>query len=79
MASVRKYVAAASAPATQKAYSSDWRQFELWCRKQGLEPLPATPAVVATYVADQADAGKKVATLERALVAISKVTLRQTC
>lgn len=71
-ASVRKYVAAASAPATRKAYSSDWRQFELWCSERGLELLPATPAVVASYVADQADAGKKVSTLERALVAISK-------
>ena len=72
VASVRRYVAAASAPATQKAYTSDWRQFELWCFGQGLEPLPATPTMVATYVADQADAGKKVSTLERALVAIGR-------
>ena len=72
VASVRRYVAAASAPATRKAYTSDWRQFELWCVEQSLEPLPATPAMVATYVADQADAGKKVSTLERALVAISR-------
>ena len=72
VASVRRYVAAASAPATRKAYSSDWRQFELWCFGQGFEALPATPGMVAAYVADQADDGKKVATLERALVAISK-------
>lgn len=72
VASVRKYVAAASAPATRKAYSSDWRQFATWCSERGLHELPATPAVVASYVADQADAGKKVSTLERALVAISK-------
>ena len=72
VASVRRYVAAASAPATRKAYSSDWRQFQIWCSENGLECLMATPATVATYVADQADAGKKVSTLERALVAISK-------
>lgn len=72
VASVRRYVAAASAPATRKAYSSDWRQFQIWCIEQGIEALPATAATVATYVADQADAGKKVSTLERALVAISK-------
>ncbi len=72
VASARRYVAAASAPATRKAYSSDWRQFAIWCSGRGVEALPATPAVVATYVADQADAGKKVSTMERALVAISK-------
>ena len=72
VASVRRYVAAASAPATRKAYSSDWRQFASWCSEHGLESLMATPATVASYVADQADAGKKVSTLERALVAIAK-------
>ena len=72
VASVRRYVAAASAPATRKAYSSDWRQFQLWCSGRSVEALPATPTTVATYVADQADAGKKVSTLDRALVAISK-------
>ena len=70
VASVRKYVAAASAPATRKAYSSDWHQFEKWCQENGQSEK--TPAVVACYVADQADAGKKVATLERALVAIGR-------
>lgn len=70
VASVRKYVAAASAPATRRAYTSDWLQFEKWCQENGQSEK--TPAVVACYVADQADAGKKVATLERALVAIGR-------
>jgi len=70
VASVRRYVAVASAPATRKAYSSDWLQFEKWCQENGQSEK--TPAVVACYVADQADAGKKVATLERALVAIGR-------
>lgn len=69
---VEEYVAAASAPATRRAYSSDWRQFESWCQLQALVPLSAAPAVVACYVADQAGAGKKVSTLERALVAIAR-------
>lgn len=69
---VQEYVAAASAPATRKAYSSDWRQFELWCFSKAFETMPATPGTVACYVADQAGAGKKVATLERALVAIGR-------
>lgn len=65
-------MAAASAPATRRAYTSDWHQFEKWCSEQCVEALPALPATIANYVADQADAGKKVSTLERALVAISK-------
>lgn len=69
---VQDYVAAASAPSTRKAYSSDWRQFESWCSLKSFERLPATAAGMACYVADQAEAGKKVATLERALVAIGR-------
>ena len=72
VANVRKYVAAASAPATRRAYSSDWQQFSQWCFSKSLEALPATSAAIACYVADQADAGKKVSTLERALVAIGR-------
>lgn len=63
LASVPKYVAAASAPATRKAYSGDWRQFQIWCSEQCVEALPALPATIANYIADQADAGKKVAPL----------------
>ena len=69
---VEEYVAAASAPATRRAYSSDWRQFEDWCQARSVASLSATPATVACYVADQAEAGKKVATLQRALVAIGR-------
>ena len=72
VASVRKYVAAASAPATRRAYSSDWQQFSRWCFSKSLETMPAAPGTVACYVADQADNGKKVSTLERALVAIGR-------
>lgn len=69
---VQEYVAAASAPATRRAYSSDWRQFELWCFSKAFETMPAAAGTVACYVVDQAGAGKKVATLERALVAIGR-------
>jgi len=69
---VQNCMAAASAPATRRAYSCDMAQFQKWCHLNGLEALPATPAAVACYVVDQADNGKKVATLERALVAIGR-------
>ena len=69
---VQNYVAAGSAPATRRAYSCDRAQFQKWCLVNALEALPSTPAAVACYVVDQADAGKKVATLERALLAIGR-------
>jgi len=58
------------APATRKAYESDFRIFEKWCVGQGLCALPASPAAVAAFIADQAAAGKKPSTLGRRIAAI---------
>ena len=43
------FVRAAKAPATLKAYSSDWRDFNAWCHGHGLQSLPAAPETVALY------------------------------
>lgn len=66
------YADAASARATRRGYASDLRQFQKWCDAQGLAALPASPATVVLYLTDQADLGKAVATLERALISIRK-------
>jgi site-specific recombinase XerD len=58
------------AAATRRAYASDFRAFVVWCDARGLEPLPATPTVVATFLAAQATAGIKAATLARRAAAI---------
>lgn len=69
---VEFYVNAASSEATRRAYASDMRQFQEWCaNKVVFDSLPATPGAVACYVAELADT-KKVASIERALVAIRK-------
>ena len=39
---------------TVKSYSSDWRDFDLWCQKRGLTTMPADPRSVACYLADRA-------------------------
>jgi hypothetical protein len=36
---------AAKAENSRRAYRSDWRQFERWCRSHGLVYLPATPYI----------------------------------
>ncbi len=55
---------------TLRAYASDWRQFQDWCWGRGLEPLPALPQVVATYLASLARAGRADSTVTRHLAAI---------
>ena len=70
--SVRANIEAAKSENTRRAYSSDWRNFETWCSIADVLPLPATPSTIATYASWMADSGRKVSTLERALVAISQ-------
>lgn len=66
------FVRAAKAPSTLRAYRSDWRDFESWCHRYRLNPLPANPKTVALYIADLA-ACYASATIVRRLTAITKV------
>ena len=59
------------AGSTRRAYFSDFETFRAWCARQGLDPLPATPATVAVYLADLATLGRAPATIERALAGIA--------
>jgi site-specific recombinase XerD len=58
------------APATRKAYSTDFTVFEIWCAERGLASLPALPATVATFLAAQARDSIKTSTLARRVAAI---------
>ena len=63
---VADYVRASVSANTRLAYMSDLRQFELWGGQ-----IPASPEIVASYLASQADT-LSVATLVRRLAAITK-------
>jgi site-specific recombinase XerD len=65
------YTVDARASSTRKAYLTDFASFEAWCTRQTLPSSPATPAVVAVYLAALADAGRKASTIERALAGIA--------
>lgn len=67
----RAYVAAAQSDATRKAYRASWVAFTTWASSNGLVAMPATPETVALYVASLANDGRKAATIDKALVAIS--------
>ena len=47
---VEEYIRASKAPATQRAYLSDWKHFVGWCEKSGFAALPAAPSTVARYI-----------------------------
>lgn len=67
----RGFMEAAKAENSRRAYRSDWRLFEAWCRSHGLVCLPAAPETVALYMTDLA-ADHKPASLQRKLTSITK-------
>jgi len=66
-----EFVRAAKAPATLRAYRSDWTHFRTWCDEHTLCPLPASPKTVALYLSALA-ATHRPATMTRRLTAITK-------
>ena len=70
LASVRAYLEAEKADNTRRAYRADWADFLAWCEKASDEPMPASPTVVARYLAWLADAGLSTSTIERRCAAI---------
>ena len=64
---VQKYIDASQASATKRAYASDLRHFLAHGGS-----VPSTPKRLANYLADSANSGLAVATLERRITAIHK-------
>jgi site-specific recombinase XerD len=67
----REFIRAAKAENSRRAYLSDWRLFEAWCRERRLPSLPATPETVTLYITALA-ANHKPASLQRKLTSITK-------
>jgi site-specific recombinase XerD len=49
---VREFIRASKAQSTIRGYRADWRDFCGWCDSRGLNPLPASPETVASYIAE---------------------------
>jgi site-specific recombinase XerD len=58
------------AAATRRAYRSDFRIFEAWCRGRGVSALPAIPETVAAFLAHDVENGTRPSTLGRRVAAI---------
>jgi site-specific recombinase XerD len=60
---------AEKAPATRRAYASDFRLFRVYCDARGISSLPAAPETVASYIAAEAQTAKP-STIGRRIAAI---------
>lgn len=61
---------ASIAPATRKAYRSDWNDFTTWCSENGHDALPSSPESLSAYIVERS-ATLKASTLKRRLSSIS--------
>lgn len=66
----QEFAALAHAPATARAYKSDWEHFTEWCERMNLAAIPATPGTVAAYLTAHADT-LKISTLTRRISSIA--------
>jgi hypothetical protein len=53
------YACAEKAPATRRAYQSDFALFRSWCETKRVPALPAEPGTVAAFLAAEASHGTK--------------------
>lgn len=70
---VRELQLNSKAANTVKAYRSDLADFATWCDSRGRAVLPATPETVSLYLADLAEHGAALSTIERRASAISQM------
>ena len=58
---------------TIRAYKSDFRDFELFCIKNGLKSVPSDPKIVSLYLTHLSTKDVKMSTLKRRLVSIGVI------
>lgn len=68
----KKFAASSLAASTLKVYRRGWAAFKAWCALQEVSPLPSSPEAVVAYMTHLANAGKRPATIDKALSCISQ-------
>ena len=69
----QRYLERATAPASERAYSADFADFQTWCERLERTSMPASPETVATYLASLPKIGLKASTIRRRKAAIAFV------
>lgn len=77
LTSAATYARASRAASTVRAYRSDLTHFAAWCASRALDPMPATPATVAAYLAALADSGLKASTITRRAASLTSAHREQ--
>ena len=67
----REFARLSKAESTLRGYRADWRDFCTWCERTAQRALPASPEVVAAYIAECASR-LKVGSIQRRLNAIAE-------
>jgi integrase len=68
---LRSYVRRARAGNTQRAYGAQWQQFTAWCEGREVSALPADPSLVAEYLAERAQSGAALGSIDVMLAGVS--------
>jgi site-specific recombinase XerD len=71
------YLEQAKNPNTERAYRSDWADFEAFCKPRQLKTMPADAGTVAQYISKLAQRGLKASTIQRRLVTIDQAHRRR--
>lgn len=69
----RHYVYQSRSANTLRGYNSDWRHFSRFSKALGIEPMPARPEMVASYLSACADSGLTAGSIQRRVSAIAAV------
>ena len=70
--SAKESAASSKADSTRRAYTSDLKTFATWCALVRLASFPADPQTIALYIEHLKKNGRKMATIERAMVSIAQ-------
>ena len=71
LARARDYIHQSRAASTLRSYRADFRDFQQFCSGHGLNPLPAAPETVCSYLSQCADRGLKAGSIQRRVAAIA--------
>jgi integrase len=78
-AKARENIRHARAPATLRAYASNWAAWEAWSLDRGVSTLPASPVDVAAYLAYLSSEGLALATIEQVYFSIGFFHRKHAC
>ncbi|MBQ9526586.1 MAG: site-specific integrase [Fretibacterium sp.] len=68
---IQRLLRASVAPETRRAYASRLKHFFSWCEDEGVSAFPASPEILAAYIAHLADQGAACSTIGQTIAAIS--------